>query len=148
MARKPPFELLQGIAQDAMQEAYEKVAEAIAAKRAAKLQMEKLQQYRHDYLQQLQQTMQRGVRSSAVYNSQRFIDNIDDAIAKQKLQIETLGEHVSKRREVWLAERKKVESMGTLLTRQKQKQARHEVKLEQKQNDEYAARAYRRMQMA
>lgn len=147
MARPLPFEILRDLAQESMQKAFASVGQAVAAENAAKQQLETLTQYRYDYLERLQASMQSGVRSSVASNAQKFIDNIDMAIARQGHQLQTLAQHVAKERERWMAERRKVESMSALLERNDKKQAVIQGRREQKSNDEFAARAFRRMQL-
>jgi flagellar FliJ protein len=148
MAKTFPFQILRDLAQESLQHAYEAVGQALAQERDAKEQMDKLQQYRYDYLQKLQNTLQSGMRSSAASNAQRFIDNIDHAIAQQQVKMKALIQNTAHKRQEWALARRKVESMSTLLARQDRKLETQADRLEQKQNDEYAARTHLRMQMA
>lgn len=148
MSTTTPFHILHELAQKAMDEAFKAIGIATARQRAAENQLITLQQYRHDYLSGLQHAMRDGITSSQCQNTQRFISTLDDAIVKQSGVLGQLQRHVTLERERWLKERRKLASMQALLKREAIRLHQHHNKLEQKANDDHAARAYRRLQTA
>jgi flagellar FliJ protein len=148
MSAPVPFQILHDLAQKAMDEAFKAIGLATARQRSAEDQLVKLQQYRHDYLSGLQQSMREGIRSSQCQNTQRFITTLDEAILKQSGVLGQIQKQVAQERERWLQERRKVASMQALLKRDENRQYQINNRLEQKANDEYAARAYLRLQSA
>lgn len=143
-----PFQILHDLAQKAVDEALKAIALATHRQNSAEDQLIKLQQYRHDYLIGLQKSMHEGITSSQCQNTQRFISTLDEAIIKQSGVLGQTQRHVAQERERWLNARRKVASMQALLKRDENRQHCIQNKREQKANDEYAARAYRRMQSA
>ncbi|MVW69957.1 MULTISPECIES: flagellar export protein FliJ [unclassified Bordetella] len=148
MSQAVPFQILHDLAQKAMDEAFKAIGQAMARQRSAEEQLIKLQEYRHDYLRNLQQAMHDGITSSQCQNTQRFISTLDDAIAKQSGVLGQIQKQVAQARERWMTERRKVASMQALIERDAKRQILVQAKLEQKANDEYAARSHRRLQLA
>ena len=55
-----------------------------------------LQDYRHDYLERLQQAMTSGMSASDCHNYQRFIGTLDDAIVQQQGVLQQADENLNK----------------------------------------------------
>jgi len=144
MKKSESFQMLKDLASEQEQKALQAVADANSRLDHAVRQLKMLEQYRHEYLQKLQNSMVVGTRSSMAANTQRFIDNIDVAIAKQKNQVRTCEQQVMQQKEIWLEQRKKTRSMSTLLEREHMRELKKVVRNEQKRNDEFALQAYRR----
>lgn len=148
MAKTNSLRRLAELAEKATQKALEQVGQTKALHQNGLEQIQKLEQYRHDYLQQLQASMVSGVRSSVAINTSGFIDNIDRAIAQQQERIQEIENALEASRNNWMDKRRRSESLLTLVARGDAAQMMIANRLEQKSNDEFAARSYARMRLA
>ncbi len=148
MSTTPPFQILHDLAQKAMNDAFASVSQAISREKDAENQLVILQRYRHEYVRGLQQAMAQGMRSSQCQNTQHFISTLDDAIDKQSGVLGQLQKQVGQERERWMQARRKVASMQALISRDHKRARLVQARREQKSSDEFAARAFRRINAA
>jgi len=142
------FQILYDLAVKDVDEAFKAIVAADARRKKAEEQLIRLQQYQYDYKRRLQQSMSEGVLSSQAQNDQKFISTMEDAIQQQSNVLGQTQKQVATERERWMVARRKVASMEALLKRDQKRQTLVAAKQEQKANDEYAARAYRRLHAA
>ena len=103
-----------------------------------------LQDYRHDYLERLQQAMTSGMSASDCHNYQRFIGTLDDAIVQQQGVLQQADENLNKGRLYYQQEKRKLNSYDALAQRAQRAEAVAESRREQRLNDEYSARLVQR----
>lgn len=148
MNHKPPFKLLYELAQKEVEVTFKALSQANAQVKSAEEQLVMLQHYRHDYVVQLQKDMQDGILASRCQNKQRFILTLDGAIGQQNAVLGQYRGRVDEAREAWTQARRKEASMQALMKRDHSRIELAASRREQKANDEYAARAFRRLQAA
>lgn len=123
---------------------------ALALKRAAQKhqqaqqQLATLQQYRHDYVERLQQSSQTGLSLPNYHNFRQFITTLDDAITRQNTVLSQCSEQIDKNRGVWMRKKQQLQSYETLQKRHIRQQQRLEQRQEQRNNDELALQQRRR----
>jgi len=110
----------------------------------AQKQLALLQDYRQDYLERLQNAMQKGISAADCHNYQRFIATLDNAISQQRLVVSRADEELALGRLAWQQENRKLNSFGALAQREARARQAQEARREQRASDEYSARLVRR----
>lgn len=144
--KTPPFQLMYDLAVTARDKAYSAIGMALSNEKQARQQQQMLEQYKLDYTESLHEKMRTGISSPEIQNTERFIRTLDDAILRQQSVVRAMGDRLEKAREQWRLQDRQVKSMSALLARAKLKSQAIAAVREQKNNDEYAARAHARNQ--
>lgn len=145
MAKTSTLDTLVDLARNDTDEAARQLAQLNNARRDAEQQLESLHSYRKDYAERLQQQSRSGLTASNYHNFRQFIATLDDAISQQNKILEQLDARLSKGRDSWQAEKRRLSSFETLQTRQLRRQAVLDSRREQRLNDEISARGSRGM---
>ena len=90
--------MLINLAKESTDEAARLLGRLSAERTNAERQLGMLQDYRHDYLERLQQAMTSGMSASDCHNYQRFIGTLDDAIVQQQGVLQQADENLNKGR--------------------------------------------------
>ncbi|MEW6119183.1 MAG: flagellar export protein FliJ [Pseudomonadota bacterium] len=122
-------------------EAAKRLGEAVRLRADATQKLDLLMQYRDDYALRCQASMASGIGATQFNNFQVFMAKLDQAIAGQQQVVADAGRRADQARIAWMACEQKKMSFVTLNTRAVRAEARHELKRDQKQNDEYATRS-------
>jgi flagellar FliJ protein len=141
MASKSALDTLIELATAQTDEAAKRLGNAIRATDRAEKKLELLQKYRDDYSGRFEAKMAQGVSPMGYRNFQAFIGKLDEAIAGQQQVMLDAEQGVVRERGVWQDSERKRMSYDTLANRQMQQELKLENRRDQKQNDEYAARA-------
>lgn len=140
MASQLPLDMLIGLAKESADEAARALGQLNNERQQAEKQLEMLQNYRHDYLVRLQQSMQTGMAASDCHNYQRFINTLDDAINQQVAALEALKINLEKSRLHWQQQQRKLNAFDTLAQREARAAQVVAERREQRANDEHSAR--------
>ena len=100
-----------------------------------------LMQYRDDYAARCQSNLATGISTTHFNNFQAFMQKLDHAIAGQQKVVSDAKQRIAQARSAWQACEQKKMSFVTLADRASKESARRELWLDQKQNDEHAARS-------
>ena len=130
------LELMQIRADDATQS----LARLIASERDAKSKLELLQQYRDEYATRFRQAAQNGLSKSEWRNYQEFLNRLDEAIDSQRRNVASQVQHTATGQMQWREQKTKLKAFDTLSERHFASENALELKSEQKQQDEFAAR--------
>jgi len=144
MAKQLPLQTLIDLARAEVDEAAHELALRNGQRDSAERQLAALRDYRQDYLEKLQAAMKTGLAAADCHNYQRFIATLDDAIAQQVNLLQHIAQQAQAARARWQQAQRKQNSFETLQIRDAHAQARIEARREQRSNDEYAARLFRR----
>lgn len=128
------------MAEEAEREAATKLAAAQQQLAGAQAQLEGLEQYRADYQQQWLARGQTGVTGEWLMNYQRFLSQLEVAIAQQRNNIRWHEQNVNRVREVWKNAYTRLEGLRKLVERYRLQASQQADKLEQKAMDEIAQR--------
>lgn len=107
-------------------------------------QVDQIEQYRLDYFKKMIDQGQLGLSASSYGHLNRFIVQLDETLAKQKQIAVEFQQNVEKCREHWLACREKKRSLEWLIDKRALEAQIKANKIEQKQQDEFAALAFLR----
>lgn len=141
MASKSALDTLIELATAQTDEAAKRLGNAIRATDRAEKKLELLQKYRDEYSTRFEAKMAQGLSPMGYRNFQAFIGKLDEAIAGQQQVVQDAEQGVVRERSVWQDSERKRMSYDTLATRQLQQELKLENRRDQKQNDEFAARA-------
>ena len=139
-----PLKLLIELAQKDVDEAARLLGERQKQRAEVERQLESLREYRHEYRTRMQTATLQGMAGCDWRNFQQFIDTLDTAIGQQTMLLEQADERLAAARREWQAQQRRLNSFGTLASREEARTAVRVARREQKENDEYAARSLRR----
>jgi flagellar FliJ protein len=128
------------MAQTAEQEATAKLNQYINALQHAQQQLQNLQQYRDDYQQQWIDKGQSGVSGQWLMNYQRFLSQLEVAIAQQEKSLVWHENNVSLSQAAWQQAYARLEGLRKLVQRYREEARKSADKQEQKLLDEMAQR--------
>jgi flagellar protein FliJ len=118
---------------------------AAAAQRQAGVTLERLQQFRGDCLARSPAASQRAVDAQALIDYQHFVARLDDAIAMQGQECSRGAQRSEFARQQLLESQRRLMSFESLVKRRAQTQAAAQGRRDQRDTDEFAARAARRV---
>ncbi|MBC3764996.1 flagellar export protein FliJ [Neptunicella marina] len=105
-----------------------------------------LENYRLDYLRQLQQKGTQGLKALSFGQHQAFIGKLDKACEEQNKIIAKAQMVAEQRKGQWLQQQKKRKAVEMLLDKKRQIQTLHEARQEQKLLDEVSLQRFIRAQ--
>jgi flagellar FliJ protein len=117
------------------------LGEATRERDEARRRLELLLSYRTDYQARLAQAGSRGIDREGLANYRAFLAQLERAIAQQQALVDGAERKVEGARSLWASERRRVESFRTLDQRHLTAVARQDARREQKNADEWTARA-------
>ena len=142
MANPSVIETLIELTTKQSEEAAKRLGEATRQSEQAQEKLDLLQQYRQEYIDQLQRQMCIGLSVAGHANFRRFIQGIERAIAQQDAAVRQSRHLVECERNSWQEQERKRLSYGTLVVRKQQQAQRLANRQDQKQTDERAARRH------
>jgi flagellar FliJ protein len=135
--------MLQGIATKDVDEAAEALAKAMKVAVEAQSKQNMLNEYRLDYVKNLNRILEAGMGIEAYQNFQNFFGKLDLAIAGQQEVVELANQQVKVQKQLWLESQRKKMSYDVLSKRSDKHEINVEKKKDQKLMDEFAMRMTR-----
>ena len=132
--------MLRGLSEDRREAAGKRLGRAVAVHRDSATRLALLVQYRAEYRSRLAAGAARGVTPGELRNFREFLDKLEQAIAQQRAELETLARGVEECRGHWLAEHRREKSYGVLAERTESGEREREARRAQKQTDEFSSR--------
>lgn len=143
MTNSSALDTLIDLASTASDEAAKKLGLAIRASNDAAQKLDMLTQYRDEYAARFEAGMSRGITTAEYRNFRHFLDKIDQAIDGQNEVVRQAQHRVGTDRSAWQDSERQRLSYNTLATRAEHMEMMRLAKREQKDSDEFAARAIR-----
>ena len=129
------------LAQQQRDSAASQLASGKAQWQAAQEQLEQLQRYQGQYVNQAKQEASQGISVQALFEGRRFIAELDDLIMKQRQAVEQQASILQSLTEQWMDTARHVQALERLevlrLTEQQRAQDRRDQQLA---DDQYAIR--------
>jgi len=97
--------------------------------------------YRDEYRSRLEAAVARGAPVAEVRNFRAFLDKLDEAVRQQEGEVAFWNEQIATARTDWQSEQRSLNSFNTIAARRDASAARTQARREQRQQDEFAARA-------
>lgn len=135
--------MLQGIASKEVDEAAEALANAMKLANEAQAKQDMLNEYRLDYVKNLNKILEAGMGAEAYQNFQNFFSKLDQAIAGQQEVVEQANQQVRIQKKLWQECQRKKLSYEVLSDRSDKRVLKVEQKRDQKMMDEFAMRITR-----
>lgn len=129
--------------QDRSDEATRQLGRLIAEEQSAQSRLALLEQYREEYNQRFRESSQNGMTPQAWRNFQEFMGRIDEAIAQQRLVVASSKQNTETGQAQWKEQNTRLKAIDTLSDRHLINERYREGKMEQKLQDEFAARPRR-----
>lgn len=139
-----PFSLqpLLEVMQTRTDEATRKLSKLIAAEQSQRSRLEMLEQYRDEYAQRLRDATMQGVTRFVLLNYQAFLARIDEAIAQQRIAVESSELNTKAGKDHWQEQNKKLKAIDTLSLRHDARMRYQENRQDQKLQDEFSTRKF------
>jgi flagellar protein FliJ len=139
-----PFSLqtILDVMQNRTDEATRKLGHLIAAENSQRSRLKMLEDYRSEYAQRLREATLQGVTPTVLLNYQDFLARIDEAILQQRRAVENSEQSTKAGQEHWRSQNKQLKALDTLSQRHDARERYQENKLDQKLQDEFAARKF------
>lgn len=135
--------MLKGIATKEVDEATEALAKAMKLANEAQAKQDMLNEYRMDYVKNLNKILEAGMGAEAYQNFQNFFGKLDQAIAGQQEVVELANQQVKIQKQLWQESQRKKLSYEVLSDRTEKRVLKVEQKKDQKMMDEFAMRITR-----
>jgi flagellar FliJ protein len=143
-ARDPrQLAMLRELSEDRCETAGKRLAHATALHRDSAARLTLLERYRGEYRVRLANGSALGVAPAELRNFREFLEKLEQALAQQRAEMETLARGVEECRKRWLGERRREQSFGVLAQRAVTVEREREARNAQKQTDEFSARKAR-----
>lgn len=143
MARTSSLNTLIELKKDDANDVAKRLQQLQGERNNADTQLATLLVYREDYAERLQKATENGVTAANYHNFRQFIVTLDEAILQQNKVVAQIDEKIEGSRQLWFAEKRRLNSYETLQTRQVQQQLKREIRAEQLATDEASAALYR-----
>jgi flagellar protein FliJ len=143
MTQPSPLQTLIGLAQDDVDAAAQKLGRVQRERSEVEKQLEALITYRDEYHTRFTESARQGMAAGNVRNFQAFIDTLDSAIEQQRRMLEQATARVEAAKPEWQRCKQKLGSFEVLQARQDEAAARTQARRDQRDSDEFAARALR-----
>ena len=135
-----PLQSLLDLSHLRMDDAARQLGQLLASEQEVGKTLELLEQYRGEYEARFRQAAQDGLGRDEWANYQSFLGRLDEAIAQQRLLVESSRQRTENGQKEWLDKRNRVKAFDTLSQRHKASEGRSEARLEQRAQDKHAAR--------
>jgi flagellar protein FliJ len=143
MTQHSALQTLIGLAKDDVDAATQKLGRVQRERGEVEKQLQSLITYRDEYHARFTEAARTGMPAGNVRNFQAFIDTLDTAIEQQRRILEQATARVEAAKPEWQRSKQKLGSYEVLQTRQDEVQARNDARRDQRDADEFAARALR-----
>jgi len=137
------LKLLQELAQKEVNLTTEALAEAMRMMQEAESKYHLLLNYRNDYHQNLQQSLETGIGAQAYQNFLGFFKKLDQAVKGQLEMVQLAKQQVQVQQKRWQESQRKKLSYGVLSHRHEQRHHKVLLKKDQQAMDEFAMRVSR-----
>ena len=101
-----------------------------------------MSKYRLDYLNQLQQRGQGGIQSMQVSQYHAFVGKLDEGVEQLHHEVVKLQQVLAQRKERWLAQRRKRESIEHLIKEKEKREQKVQARKEQKNLDDFSSQRF------
>ena len=106
------------------------------------LKLSELMEYYHDYQTRFNQEAGKGMSITQVQSYQKFISQLEIAIAEQKKRISRMTEACDSSRAEWNAERQKTQVLKKVINRYEKQEQRELNRQEQRRSDEFVSNRF------
>ncbi|ABO23239.1 flagellar export protein FliJ [Shewanella loihica] len=142
MAKHDPLETVLKLALDAEEAAATQLRGVQLTLNKCRQQLDALQQYRLDYMKQMEAQQGQVIAASSYHQFHQFIRQIDEAIEKQVFAVSETDKQRQKAQQYWQGKQQKRKAVELLLAHKAEAKQKFEAKQEQKMIDEFASQQF------
>ncbi|WP_028768689.1 MULTISPECIES: flagellar export protein FliJ [Shewanella] len=142
MARPDPLHLVLKLATDAEEQASMQLRSAEFELQKRQGQLTALQNYRLDYMKQMEQQQGLSISASNYHQFHQFVRQVDTAIGQQVHAVKEAENQKQHRQVNWQAKQQKRKAVELLLANKAEKAKLAELRSEQKMIDEFASQQF------
>lgn len=143
MAKPSALNTLADLAQNDVDAAARELGRLQGLRNQAEQQLAALAQYRQEYRERMQAIAQDGMTSTRWQDFAQFLASLDTAIRQQTESLARAEAQLLAGRANWQQQKRRQNSFDTLITRAETREQLASTRREQRDTDEYAARAAR-----
>jgi flagellar protein FliJ len=143
MSKNLPINTLIELAQEELDAATKKLGKLQQDRNEIEAQLNSLINYRDEYHARFTASAQQGTTAQTLRNFQAFVDTLDAAISQQRTMLLLADQRIEAAKPEWRLKKQKVGSYEVLAARGEAAIAKQAARVEQRQADEFAARAQR-----
>lgn len=143
MAKPFSLQTLLDLSQLRMDDAGRRLGELLAREEVASKRVLLLQEYRDEYQARFVLTARNGIGRDAMDNYRSFLGRLDEAVAQAQEMVAQSKHLTAAGQRKWLDQRNRVKAFDTLSQRHQSREQHIDSRLEQKAQDEHAARSHR-----
>lgn len=142
MTKSFPLQSILDLSQMRLDEATRRLGELISGEQKASQRLEVLMQYREEYHGRFLDAARNGLGHQEWNNYRGFLDRLDEAIAQARDVLDQSQQLTAAGQQDWLSHRGRVKAFDTLAQRHQKKENYAQIRQEQKDLDEHAARGH------
>ncbi|WP_280562055.1 flagellar export protein FliJ [Chromohalobacter sp. 48-RD10] len=146
MNARSPLSTLKELAQETCDQAAQSVGHSRRSLQETQQRLDQLLNYRHEYRQRLDKSMEQGIEPANWHNYQQFLASLDQAIASQRKVFHDQQRQLDRQQQAWQGERRKLNTYDTLVSRREQVEQKRATRREQQFFDEMSARMSRQQE--
>ncbi|KND58017.1 Flagellar protein FliJ [Candidatus Burkholderia verschuerenii] len=143
MSKNLPINTLIELAQEELDAATKRLGKLQQERNDVETQLNSLVNYRDEYHARFTASAQQGTTAQTLRNFQAFVDTLDAAINQQRAMLVIADQRIEQAKPEWRQKKQKVGSYEILAARGEAVLAKQAARVEQRQADEFAARAVR-----
>jgi flagellar protein FliJ len=143
MSKSLPINTLIELAQEELDAATKRLGKLQQERNDVETQLNSLVNYRDEYHARFTASAQQGTTAQTLRNFQAFVDTLDAAINQQRAMLVIADQRIEQAKPEWRQKKQKVGSYEILAARGEAVLAKQAARVEQRQADEFAARAVR-----
>ncbi|ABZ76018.1 flagellar export protein FliJ [Shewanella halifaxensis HAW-EB4] len=144
MAKPDPLHMVLKLTQDAEEQASLQLRSAQLELQRRQNQLEALQNYRLDYMKQMEQQQGQSISASHYHQFHQFVRQVDAAIVQQVNAVKDADNQRQHRQVYWQEKQQKRKAVELLLANKAEKAKLAELRAEQKMVDEFASQQFYR----
>ncbi|MGS0673876.1 flagellar export protein FliJ [Shewanella sp. 30m-9] len=144
MTKPDPLHMVLKLTQDAEEQASLQLRSAQLELQRRQSQLEALQNYRLDYMKQMEQQQGQSISASHYHQFHQFVRQIDAAIVQQVNTVKDADTQRQHRQAYWQEKQQKRKAVELLLANKAEKAKLAELRSEQKMVDEFASQQFYR----
>lgn len=144
MAKADPLFTVLKLTQEAEEQASLQLRAAQLELQRRQSQLKALQDYRLDYMKQMEQQQGKNISASYYHQFHQFVRQVDDAIVQQVNSVQEASTQQQHRQTHWQEKQQKRKAVELLLANKAEKAQLAEQRREQKMVDEFASQQFYR----
>ncbi len=146
MVKSKRLEPIKKLAYNREKTAAKLLGESVEAKKIEEAKLERLEQYRREYLAGMDEKVKTGVSGATLQHYHQFLSKLDVAIKQQKEVISRCQQRIAANQSQWQNDHGRHEAIGKVMDRLKVKENQVREKKELSQSDEISTQAFLRRQ--